>query len=105
LRINQRRQVETDNIHLQVDSVGILNHGAYDQLASRRMNLVTIKQGITTYCRWIARAAIGSRGPGNQEKRSEDECGPRPDGPESFRAVRLSPFHPKQRLVKGKGFS
>ena len=65
----------------------------------------TVKQGITTYCRWIARAAIGSRGPGNQEKRSEDECGPRPDGPESFRAVRLSPFHPKQRLVKGKGFS
>jgi hypothetical protein len=31
-RINQRRQVEADDVHLQFDSVGVLNHGAYDSI-------------------------------------------------------------------------
>jgi len=29
-RINQRREVEADNIHLQFDSIGLLNHSAND---------------------------------------------------------------------------
>jgi hypothetical protein len=29
-RINQCREVEADNIHLQIDSIGVLNHSAYD---------------------------------------------------------------------------
>jgi hypothetical protein len=29
---NQRREVEANNIHLQFDSVGVLDHGAYDGL-------------------------------------------------------------------------
>jgi len=28
--INQRREIEADNIHLQFDSIGVLNHGAND---------------------------------------------------------------------------
>jgi len=28
-RINQRRQVEADNIHLQFGAVAVVNHGAY----------------------------------------------------------------------------
>jgi hypothetical protein len=27
-RINQRRQVETDNVHLQFETVAVVNHGA-----------------------------------------------------------------------------
>src|SRR6516162_2656222 len=30
LRINQRREVETDDIHMQFDSIAVLNHGAND---------------------------------------------------------------------------
>jgi len=30
LRIDQRREVEADNIYLQFDSIGVLHHGAYD---------------------------------------------------------------------------
>jgi len=29
-RINQRREIETDNIHLQFDSIIVVNHGAND---------------------------------------------------------------------------
>jgi hypothetical protein len=29
-RIDQRREVETDNIHLSLDSIVVLNHGAND---------------------------------------------------------------------------
>jgi len=29
-RINQRREVQADNIHLEFDSIIVLNHGAYD---------------------------------------------------------------------------
>jgi hypothetical protein len=28
--VNQRRQVESDHIHLQFDSIGVLNHGFHD---------------------------------------------------------------------------
>ena len=30
--INQRREVEADNIHLQLESIGVLNHGTNDGL-------------------------------------------------------------------------
>jgi hypothetical protein len=33
-RINQRREVEADNIHLQFDSVGVVNHGANNGILS-----------------------------------------------------------------------
>jgi hypothetical protein len=33
-RINQGRQVETDDIHLQFDSIVVLNHGANDGIVN-----------------------------------------------------------------------
>jgi len=39
LRINQRREVETDDIHLQFDSIAVLNHGANDGI----LNLPVMK--------------------------------------------------------------
>jgi hypothetical protein len=31
-RINQRREVETDNIHLQFETVAVVNHGSNDSI-------------------------------------------------------------------------
>jgi len=37
-RINQRRAVEADNIHLQLGAVGVLDHGAHHRVLSFHMN-------------------------------------------------------------------
>jgi len=36
-RINQRREVETHNVHLSLESIGVLNHGANDSILDLAM--------------------------------------------------------------------
>jgi hypothetical protein len=66
-KVDQRREVEPDNIHLQLGAIGVLDHGAYDGIPD--FDMVKVHAGFATrfehtfwFLGWHARECMTGEG-------------------------------------------